>query len=121
MIERDAVEVSDQRSGASRQVMDRRFRGREVVDPYKKDTMIARTGQPGLPRRPESQGGFSLHSSRLDRLNLSSVRIVNMGRRFHASMRWLKFYEKADEFVRGMNRTVVQSPPGHIAYRKRAR
>ena len=41
-------------------VVDRRFRGREVVDPYLKDTMIDRSGQPGLPGQRGFQSGFSL-------------------------------------------------------------
>jgi hypothetical protein len=64
-VKRDAIAVDDQRSKASRKVVNRSFRAREVPDPSMKDTMIARTGQPALAVQPGLESGFSLQSSLL--------------------------------------------------------
>jgi hypothetical protein len=85
-----------------------------VADPYLKDTMNSRTGQPGLPGLPGEQDGFSLHSSRLDDITADSVAIVNTHQPFQDSMRWLSFYENTAEFVRGdewMERGDVRRKP----------
>jgi hypothetical protein len=88
--------------GASRQVVNHLFRWREVADPYLKDTMNNRTGQPGLPDHRQAQGGFSAHSSFLDQKARGLVGIGNTNRRFHASSPWLTFYGRVGKFVRGI-------------------